>query len=446
MDNFRIVTAASAAVRVSLLVTPPAEGTHDVNWAVTDSGLPPADAGVALPESLCGNPALWWPIFASTCAPANATPELLGIDDAGGALTGQSATATAISAGKRVPLTLTLAVRDHDLNCLTWTVNGQPAGMTLTPVLGTEGNASLQLNWLPGNFATPAITWRGALDGARADSAPGSLAQPAALMVDLIKGQLVTGQIKHENALKEFLKKLSDGNATKRSYEPGCFAAGTLVHTKEGLRPIETVKVGDWVLSKHESGEGEREYKQVTQTFVHEDRLVSIALIRKGADGYEQLAVTPEHPFWVQGKGWKEVGKLKTSWPKPTCVETLSGGIPETPFNFPVLPEFLGNFPLFVTNDPEVAWVSYNARSVRFNYTGCELRVATMEVVRNGPIGIESLPRNRRIKPEHLFRSTVYNFEVEDFHTYYVGEVGVWVHNKGITKLPRRLKALSCAR
>ncbi|MCC5813764.1 MAG: hypothetical protein JJT78_03340, partial [Leptospira sp.] len=24
---------------------------------------------------------------------------------------------------------------------------------------------------------------------------------------------------------------------------------------------------------------------------------------------------------------------------------------------------------------------------------------------------------------------TVYNFEVEDFHTYFVGEVGVWVHN-----------------
>jgi hypothetical protein len=26
-------------------------------------------------------------------------------------------------------------------------------------------------------------------------------------------------------------------------------------------------------------------------------------------------------------------------------------------------------------------------------------------------------------------RETVYNFEVEGFHTYFVGEVGVWVHN-----------------
>jgi hypothetical protein len=27
------------------------------------------------------------------------------------------------------------------------------------------------------------------------------------------------------------------------------------------------------------------------------------------------------------------------------------------------------------------------------------------------------------------FRTTVYNIEVEDFHTYFVGELGLWVHN-----------------
>ncbi len=27
--------------------------------------------------------------------------------------------------------------------------------------------------------------------------------------------------------------------------------------------------------------------------------------------------------------------------------------------------------------------------------------------------------------------TTVYNFQVEDYHTYFVGECGVWVHNVG---------------
>ena len=38
----------------------------------------------------------------------------------------------------------------------------------------------------------------------------------------------------------------------------------------------------------------------------------------------------------------------------------------------------------------------------------------------------------KRAKPEHLYTTTVYNLEVEDFHTYYVGKAGVWVHNKSL--------------
>ncbi|MBK7006042.1 MAG: hypothetical protein IPH37_13695 [Burkholderiales bacterium] len=34
------------------------------------------------------------------------------------------------------------------------------------------------------------------------------------------------------------------------------------------------------------------------------------------------------------------------------------------------------------------------------------------------------------IDPELFFKAPVYNLEVEDFHTYYVGEHGIWVHNQ----------------
>ena len=42
-----------------------------------------------------------------------------------------------------------------------------------------------------------------------------------------------------------------DGTQPPRPVEAknGCFVAGTLVHTKDGLVQIEQIKVGDWVLS-----------------------------------------------------------------------------------------------------------------------------------------------------------------------------------------------------
>ena len=35
-----------------------------------------------------------------------------------------------------------------------------------------------------------------------------------------------------------------------------------------------------------------------------------------------------------------------------------------------------------------------------------------------------------QVPEEFLFKLPVYSLEVEDFHTYYVGELGVWVHNE----------------
>ena len=43
-----------------------------------------------------------------------------------------------------------------------------------------------------------------------------------------------------------------------------CFIGGTLVYIREDLRPIEDIKVGDYVLSRPEDGSGETRYKRVT--------------------------------------------------------------------------------------------------------------------------------------------------------------------------------------
>ena len=52
-----------------------------------------------------------------------------------------------------------------------------------------------------------------------------------------------------------------------------CFVAGTLVHTKQGLRQIEEVEPGDEVLSRDENT-GEISYREVVRNFVTADQPV----------------------------------------------------------------------------------------------------------------------------------------------------------------------------
>ena len=242
-----------------------------------------------------------------------------------------------------------------------------------------------------------------------------------------------TGQLLDEQILAD-LKKI---DLSKKWWEvETCFAAGTLVHTKEGLVPIEQIKVGDWVLSKHESGEGERAYKRVVRTFVHEDeQVVRFSYGGRDEDGRfswgESLLVTPNHPVWVVSRGWKEVGQFKVGNAKPRYVEILDG-----------LQAEAGIYEMvYATTKPTIGWLPESLRGESLYHPG-----TLYDVSQNKYVMDEEQPQYSKAawwgedrglkgkKPgkEHLYRATVYNIEVEDFHTYYVGKRGVWVHNKNL--------------
>lgn len=149
-----------------------------------------------------------------------------------------------------------------------------------------------------------------------------------------------------------------------------CFAAGTLVHTKEGLKPIEEIRSGDWVLSYPDDQktpdefreEHEYTYRQVTQTFVTENQPISKLIVANIATNMrETIYVTANHPVYCQYRGWVPVSAMEAT----DCVE---------------------------------------------NYRFRHLMVARVF--------------------HAVDTATVYNLEVDEFHTYYVGEQGVWVHNK----------------
>jgi hypothetical protein len=63
------------------------------------------------------------------------------------------------------------------------------------------------------------------------------------------------------------------GGGSRHQVRPGCFVAGTLVHTKDGPLPIEKIRVGDLVLSQPQM-RGELSYRRVLQTFMYEEHNV----------------------------------------------------------------------------------------------------------------------------------------------------------------------------
>ncbi|EIE02085.1 pretoxin HINT domain protein [Leptospira licerasiae serovar Varillal str. VAR 010] len=153
------------------------------------------------------------------------------------------------------------------------------------------------------------------------------------------------------NAFGDFAYINDNGEVVFRS----CFVAGTLVWTKDGQRPIETIKVGDIVLSWDEES-GQNEYRAVTETFVNQTTTI---LKITYADG-TAIETTWNHPFYLQQGLWVHAKDL------------MAGD-------------------LSVTADGKVATVA-----------------SVVEIIRN---------------------DTVYNFEVEDNHTYFVSKAGVLVHN-----------------
>ncbi len=206
-------------------------------------------------------------------------------------------------------------------------------------------------------------------------------------------------------------------------FEAGaCFIAGTLVHTKDGLVPIEKLKVGDWVLSAPENGEGERAYKRVVKTMVRHDQPI-MQVIYKAVDKadpavvrYKRLTSTYDHPFWAEEEGWTAASRLKGDYLGPSRVRLADGS--STDLNGPRR--------IYATDQPGVGWIAEQGDQGEgwlFDYSAGKF--ATMEDV---PYDSDkwAATDDDMYTP---FRTTVFNIEVEDDHTYFVGEHGVWVHN-----------------
>ncbi len=86
------------------------------------------------------------------------------------------------------------------------------------------------------------------------------------------------------------------------------FVAGTLVHTDNGLIPIQAIKVGDKVLSKPESGVGELVCSRVVKTIKSAEKHPIMTPL-------EGIYCTENPPFWVRKYNNYGTGKYnKPTW------------------------------------------------------------------------------------------------------------------------------------
>ena len=153
-----------------------------------------------------------------------------------------------------------------------------------------------------------------------------------------------------------------------------CFVAGTLIHTASGLLPIEQVTPGMVVLSRDPVTQRQG-HKPVVQAFVtHPARLYHLRITahedENAGDGDSTpatLVCTGEHPFWVEQQS-----------------------------------KFIAASEL---------------------HPGSVFKLANGKSAQLSAIDIQDAPDG------DVF--TTYNFEVQDWHTYFAGEDGVWVHNAG---------------
>ncbi len=91
-----------------------------------------------------------------------------------------------------------------------------------------------------------------------------------------------------------------------RRFRMSCLVAGTPIQTQSGLRPVESIRVGDLVVAQNIQS-GEIQFRPVLRTTVRPPaKTYNIALVNG-----EKIQATLGHRWWVIGQGWVKTKDLK---------------------------------------------------------------------------------------------------------------------------------------
>lgn len=203
------------------------------------------------------------------------------------------------------------------------------------------------------------------------------------------------------------------------------FVAGTLIHTRDGLRPIEQIQIGDLVLSRS-NNKGDLLYKQVLKTFRGKETIWLVGFVLRGEKEGEQnanetfwCAMTWEQPFYLRGGAWLRVLDLQIGM-EIVLMDGRSTVI--TAIN-----------PVYATRDPGVGWAPIGQPywdTLKWP-GGAIVRYWNKNFFPGHRVGLSyktlqvnyAQYSNPKLTDSLLLR-VVYNFHIQDNHTYFVGQLG----------------------
>ena len=276
-----------------------------------------------------------------------------------------------------------------------------------------------------------------------------------------------------DKLLYDLHQKISDTRPSEKEMaQHACFIAGTLVHTDKGLVPINKIKVGDRVLSRDENNpDAENVYKRVVSTFKSAEKKRIIHQCYLTQEGYGYLFCTEDHPIWVDhlvDAVEDENGKLipertYNEWVPALYLSSDEEHVLRTVDNdYAVVQSFetvskatsiLGKNCIGLWDNRYGEYADEFITVTEDDYTIWEqgYEIDIIDGVRQVVPKPSMLLPNEKVccympgeEPEYYgepveipedegkdYCAYVYNIEVEDTHTYFVGAAGIWVHNCG---------------
>ena len=234
------------------------------------------------------------------------------------------------------------------------------------------------------------------------------------------------------------------------------FVAGTLIHTDKGLLPIEQLKAGDRVLSKPENDpNAPNEYKIVIHTFKSRIKLFYVTYAVQDIDGdYKAKLIFCGENQTVWAKSWSDCDieehekYIDLGWHPVLPLNASDGHAFETCSHIPLIVADVrsgDDKDICVTEENPLIAILYDDGS---NIAVVDFRVLHPVIVGEAnDVGMRSLAstqtkrilasdkNNPDLKYFNSLRTTfepyyadVYQIEVEDHHTYFIGNEGIWVH------------------